>query len=436
MKNRRLIPLVLVIVMLMISITQTVFSATSDKGVYVIPIKGNVGPSMVSYVSDQIKKAESMNIDIVILDIDTLGGNLDSTLKIQEIIKNHNNEFKFYSFINNKAESAGVMISLLGDKIYMTEDATVGSASVIPYDEKTNSAWSSMLKAQAESKGKPSDIAKATADYNMEIKGVKEKGTLLNMTASEAKSLNFSDDTVNNIDDVIKKLEYRGDKVVIGDKDFKVILSEFISNPYISIALLLIGFILLITESFVPSFGILGTIGALCIGAYFLGNIFVGNTSWWALGILLLGVLLIIIELYIPGFGFFGVTGLVLVSVAIVMSAEDLTTGVMLMASCWIIGGLGVYILFKFGVKKGPLSKMILKSNMGSENYLPYDPKSMEGLLGKEGIANSMLRPAGTGIFDDQTLDIQSNGEFIKSGEKIKITKVEGNKIIVNRINN
>lgn len=327
------------------------------------------------------------------------------------------------------------MISLLGDKIFMTEDATVGSASVIPYDEKTNSAWSSMLKAQAEAKKKPGEIAKATADYNVVIKGVKEKGTLLNMTAKEAKSLNFSDDTAKDINDVVQKLGYKGSNIVIGEKDFKVMLSEVISNPYISIILLILGFIAIIAEIFVSSHGILGTLGTLSVGAYFLGNIFAGNTSWWALGFLILGIILSIIELYVPGFGVAGITGIVLISVSIVMTAEDLTTGLILMSLCWIIGGISVFLIFKYGIKKGPFSKMILKSSTSTEeNYLSYNPDETKDLLGKEGVSHSMLRPSGTGIFGDELLDIQSNGEFIKSGEKIKIIKIEGNKIVVKKI--
>lgn len=434
MKKRRILLSLTLVAVMLITFGQTIFAATSDKGVYVIPIRGNIGPSVESFISNQLKEAEKLNIDSVIFDINTLGGNVNSTLNIQEIVKDYSKKFKFYSFINNKAESAGVMISLLGDKIFMTNEATVGSASVIPYDEKTNSAWSSMLKAQAEAKGKPGDIAKATADYNMVIKDVKEKGTLLNMTAKEAIDLKFADSTAEDIDEVVKKLEYRGGKVVVAEKDFKVMLSDLISNPYISSLLLLVGIVLLVLELFIPSFGILGTLGSLSIGTYFLGNIFAGHTSWWALGILILGIILAIIEIHVPGFGIAGITGIILVSVSIVMAAETVQMGLVIMILAWIIVGICIYLLIKYGLNKGPFSKMILKSNTGSKEYLSYDPSSLEGLVGKEGVANSLLRPSGTGVFDGEVLDIQSNSEFIKKGEAIKIIKVEGNKIVVKKI--
>ncbi|KMT21650.1 NfeD family protein [Clostridium cylindrosporum] len=411
------------------------FAAASDKGVYVIPIKGDIGPSVETFVSNQLKKAEDLNIDIIVLDINTLGGKINSTLNLQETVKKYNSKFKFYSFINNKAESAGVMIALLGDKIFMTKDATIGSASVVPFDEKSNSAWSAMLKAQAESKGKPGSIAKATADYNIEIPGIKGKGTLLNMTSNDAIKLKFADGIASNITEVAKKVEYRGDKIIVAEKDFKVTLSEIISNQYVSILLLLLGIIALIAEMFIPSFGILGTLGATSIGVYFLGNIFAGNSTWWSLGIFVLGIILILIELGIPGFGAAGIGGLMLISISIVMSAETMKIGLFVMICSWLVAGIGIYVIIKYGFKRGLFSKVILKSNQEAKDFISYDIKKAEKLLGKEGVASSMLRPSGIAIIDGNTIDVQTNGDFIKEGTQIKVDKIEGNKIIVKKFN-
>ncbi len=433
-KPTRLFSLFFITTMILICNFKPAFAAASDKGVYVIPIKGNIGPSVENFVSSQLKKAESMNIDIIILDINTLGGKIDSTLKIQETVKNYSEKFKFYSFVNNKAESAGVMISLLGDKIFMTKDATIGSASVLPYDEKSNSAWSSMLKAQAESKNKPGDIAKATADYNIEIPNVKSKGTLLNMTANEAVKLGFADGVSESISEVAKKVEYRGDKIIIAERDFKVVLSDIISNNYVSMALLLIGILALVAEIFIPSFGILGTLGTTSIAVYFLGNVFAGHASWWSIGLLIIGAILVIIEVNIPGFGAAGIGGVILTSIAIVMSGETLKMGILTMILSWVIVGLSLFIVFKYGLSKGPFSKIILKSDQEADKFISYNAKEVNSLLGKEGIAKSMLRPCGAALIDDKVVDVQTLGEFIKEGSKIKVIKVEGNKIIVEGI--
>ncbi|MEG0371829.1 MAG: NfeD family protein [Clostridium sp.] len=435
MKKRSLIlSLILMIIVILTSIITVAQAAVSDKGVFVIPIKGDIGPSIETYVENQLIKAEELNVDIIILDINTLGGKIESTLKVQEIVKNYSSKYKIYSFINNKAESAGVMIALLGDKIFMTDDSTIGSASVIPFDEKINSAWSSMLKAQAESKSKPGNIAKATADYNIEIPKIKNKGTLLNMTAKEAVELKFADGIANNIDEVINKVEYRGDKIITAEKSFKVTLSEIISNPYVSMTLLLLGVIVLVAEIFVPSFGILGTLGTTSIAAYFLGNVFAGHASWWAVILFILGIILVIIELNVAGFGAAGAGGIMLMSIGIVMSAETMKVGLALMISSWVIGGICIYLLIKYGFDKGPFSKIILKLNQDDTKYVSYDINKLEKLLDKEGIAISPLRPSGTALIDGVNVDVQTLGVYLKESTTIKVIKVEGNKVFVKQI--
>ncbi|MEF9934285.1 NfeD family protein [Clostridium sp.] len=425
--------LIMLALTILIPSIQVVNGAISDKGVYVIPIKGDIGPSIEGFLSDQLKKAKESNIGTVILDINTLGGRVDSTLNIQETIKSYSNDFKFYSFINNKAESAGVMLALLGDKIFMTEDATIGSAAVVPYDEKVNSAWASMLKAQAESKGKPSDIARATADYNFVIKDVKDKGTLLNMSANEAIKYKFADGKASSIAQVINEVGYRGDKVIHAQKSFKVTLTEIISNPMVSTLLLLLGMTFLVAEIFIPSFGILGTLGATSIGAYFLGNVFAGHSSWWAVGLFLLGVILMIIEINIIGFGAAGIGGVILTSVGIVMSAETLKMGLVLMICSWVVIGIGVFLLLKYGLNKGPFKKVINSMNQDGEEYISYN-SSLNSLLGKEGVTVTKLRPSGEVNVDNEIYQMQSISRFIDKNKTVTVIKVEGNNIFVREV--
>ncbi|MEG2893352.1 MAG: NfeD family protein [Clostridium sp.] len=425
--------LIIVTLTLLIPSMKTVNAAVSDKGVYVIPIKGDIGPSIESFLSDQLKKAKESNIGTVILDINTLGGRVDSTLKIQEIVKSYNNDFKFYSFVNNKAESAGVMIALLGDKIYMTSDATIGSASVVPYDEKTNSAWSSMLKAQAESKGKPGDIARATADYNIEISGIKEKGTILNMSPSEAIKYGFADAKASSVAEVISDIGYRGDKVIYAEKSFKVTLTEIVSSQAISTILLLVGMVFLVSEIFIPSFGILGTLGTVSIATYFLGNVFAGNSSWWAVGLFSLGAVLMIIEFSIAGFGAAGIGGIVLASIGIVMSAETFKMGLFLMICSWVVIGIGLFLIIKYGLDRGPFKRVINSVNQDKDEYVSYD-SNLLNLMDKEGITITKLRPSGEVEVEGVVYQMQSISRFINKGEKVKVIKVEGNSIFVKEI--
>lgn len=403
-------------------------AASSDKGVYIIPVKGEIGPAVSSFISQNLKKAKELNCDIVIFDINTLGGKIKDTIEIQETVKSYTGVFRIYSFVNNKAESAGVMITLLGEKIYMTPDASIGSASVLPYDEKINSAWAGMLKGQAESMGRRGDIAQAMVDYDLTIPGIKEKGKLLNLTANSAKVYGYCDGIASNIDELVNST-YRGKRVFYADKDIKIKLSELVSNSYVATLLLLVGIVALIIEAFIPSFGIAGTIGLICIALYFIGNIFMGNTGWWALILFIVGIIFIAIEAAVPGFGVPGITGLVSLSVAIVLSARDLQGGLILLLAVLVVVIATIYILFKYGINSKLLSKIILRTEQKKENG--YEIVENLELSGTEGIAVTQLRPSGIGIFNGKRYDIQSEGEFIKKNSKIVVVKVEGNKIFV-----
>jgi membrane-bound serine protease (ClpP class) len=415
--------------LILYSAVPSAIRASSDKGIYIIPVKGEIGPAMTSFISDQLQKAKEVKSDIIVLDINTFGGRVSDTIKIQELVKEYRQNFVFYTFVNNKAESAGVMITLLGDKIYMTPDASIGSAAVIPYNEKSNSAWAAMLRGQAESKGRRGDIAQGTADYDMTINGIKGKGKLINLTSEEAIKLGYCDKVIKDVNELIKDSGYRGNTIIYGEKDTRHRIAEMISNSYVSALLLLIGIAALIIEAFVPSFGIAGTIGVVCVVLYFLGNIFTGNTGWWALIIFVLGMVFLIIEALIPGFGISGIAGLLGISTAIVISAGSLQSGLIMLLAAWVVVVVTVFILFKYGMNLGFLSKIILKTEQNKDKG--YKVNEFNEMLNKEGIALSQLRPSGVGDIEGKRYDIQTEGEFLKKGTHIVVSRVEGNKIFV-----
>ena len=145
--------------------------------------------------------------------------------------------------------------------------------------------------------------------------------------------------------------------------------------------------------------------------------------------LLLLGFTFIGIEMFIPGFGFFGITGIISLIAGIVLVANDFRSGI-IMAIIAII----VIVLMLF------IAMTILKSNRMRKTPIVLDNEMKDGflsssdleyLVGKEGIAGTDLKPSGKGVFDGVTFDILSEGTYIESGEKIVITKVTGNKLMV-----
>lgn len=334
-------------------------AVTSDKGVYIIPIKGEIGPAVLSFVSNEFKTAKDLNCEIVILDLDTAKGRLKDIIKIQEIIMSKRNSFKIYSYIKNKTESAGVMIALSSHKIYMAKDATIGNAFLFSTNNYNISVWNSLLKNQAESTGRRGDIALSMADYNTSIPNLKKKGELLNLTAKQAKEFGYCDGVVNNIDELINSV-YRGKRIFYAQKDIKVKLSEIISNPYYAMLLLLFGITSILLESSIKSYKILGTLGILSISIYFIGNILSGNTNWWTFILFISNLILLSVKSYYKKYKFIDIFGFVCLSVSILFS-RDLWQGIIFLSASIIVYIINSYIIIKYINQSELLANIILK---------------------------------------------------------------------------
>jgi membrane-bound ClpP family serine protease len=144
----------------------------------------------------------------------------------------------------------------------------------------------------------------------------------------------------------------------------------------------------------------------------------------------ILGLLLLVVEMFIPGFGIAGGSGLVMLIVGIILTARSLFEAMVMVVILLLLIALVLTFVLR-SVKRGKLSKkLVLWSAAKHENGFSANADAT-ALLGKEGAALTILRPAGTGEFDGQRLDVVSEGGFIDRGTKIKIVKTEGRRIVV-----
>jgi len=147
----------------------------------------------------------------------------------------------------------------------------------------------------------------------------------------------------------------------------------------------------------------------------------------------IIGLLLLVVEMFIPGFGFAGGTGLVLLILGIILTART-PFEAFVMVTILLLLTAGALAIILRSAKKGKLSrKLILWSAAKHEDGFSSS-SDMSALSGKEGIALTVLRPAGSGEFLGQRLDVVTDGTFIEKGKKIKIIRVEGRRILVESI--
>lgn len=160
---------------------------------------------------------------------------------------------------------------------------------------------------------------------------------------------------------------------------------------------------------------------------------FLTSIELWQAIILVAGLALIIVEMFHPGFGAPGITGTILVVLAIVVIVKTFIEALILIII--ILAVLGVALsLVLHSATKGRLSKTLILSDSLKKESGFIGTEDLEYFLGKEGVAITVLRPAGTADFDGVKLDVVSESEFIQKDSKIRIIKVEGRRIVVRQI--
>ncbi len=409
-------------------------SPALEAAVHFIPLHGNVDPGMASFLSRALNDAREEGAELVIVEIDTFGGLVDSGIKIRDLLVNF--ELPLIAFINHRAWSAGALIALGADEIYMIEGSSIGAAETRPLEEKFISALRSEFAATAERRGRDPDIARAMVDADIEIEGIIERGKLLSLSAGEAEELGFIEGQVSGLSQLLDKLGYSQADLFQAERTILERLAGIITNPYVSILLLSIGIIGLVGEAMVPGFGVSGTAGVLGLGLFFTGYLVEGYAGLGMLVLFLAGLVLIAIELFIiPGFGITGIGGITAIVASLFFIFPDSQTAFRIIAAVLAISVIGSVILIKiFGTSKFWNKISLKQSETVEEGYV--SSRSDRDLAGLEGRAITPLRPAGTAEIEGDRIDVVSEGGFVDRNAAIRVIRVEGSRIIVREIDN
>ena len=424
------VKMTLFIFLIVILLTKFGFADTQNE-VYVIPIKGEINKASYGFLKESIDKAYNEGADAIIFEIDTYGGLIDQAESIKNLIIS--SPIPTISYVNNKAESAGVLITIAAEKVVMSKTATIGSAETIPNTEKILSMWRSLLRDVAQFRGRDYEIIEAMADKDIAIDGIIEKGKLINLTSEEAVAYGIADLAADDYNEILQYFNLANAKITNINESFQMKLTKYISSPYISSLLLSLGFVGLVVEILTPGFGIGGTVSIISFGLYFGGNILAGHSQWTSLALFVTGLVLLVIAGIIPGFGLPEISGIVLVLVGTVLAMDSLSVALVSLSTAIIITTITTIVLMKLGFRSKMFNKIVLNTNHQSEKgYLSSDSKSE--YLDKEGISLTELRPAGFIIIDEIKLDALSEDGFISRDTPIIVARVEGSKIFVRRV--
>lgn len=147
----------------------------------------------------------------------------------------------------------------------------------------------------------------------------------------------------------------------------------------------------------------------------------------------LAGVIMLIVEAFMPGFGVPGISGIILLLAGVAMTWYEYGAMVGLGTTVAVLALVGVAISVSLkSASSGRLSKSDLILN--DTETPPSENADMQLLVGKEGVVKNTLRPVGTAEFDCGKLHVTSDGEYVSEGQKVRIVRVEGTQIFVNKI--
>lgn len=208
---------------------------------------------------------------------------------------------------------------------------------------------------------------------------------------------------------------------------------EFLTDPIIVTVLLSIAGIGIVLELFSSKFGVAGFIGVLALIIFFYGHFQAGLAGYGTLLLFVAGILLIFLEFFLPGAisGTLGVSALIF---SLFLAGEDgIQMGVSILIAIFL-SVLVFFIMIKIFNKKLVLfNKMVLSESAKKEDGYVSNINRTD-LLGKEGIALTILRPSGTVIINNERVDVVSEGGFIEQNAVVKVIKVEGARIVVREL--
>ena len=148
---------------------------------------------------------------------------------------------------------------------------------------------------------------------------------------------------------------------------------------------------------------------------------------------LLTGLGFVIFEMFHPGFGAPGIIGAILLIASVLLYAKSpLQALIMIIIIMAILGVALTFVLVS--ATKGHLARNLVLYESLDKNDSYSNAEDLEYLVDKEGFALTVLRPSGTADFDGVLLDVVTEGSFLPKESKIKIVKVEGNRIVVREL--
>lgn len=436
------------------------------KRVYVFAIRDEIGKPSMRVFREAFREAAEWKADIMLLHLNTYGGLLNIADSMRTRILN--SQVPVLAFVDNQAISAGALISIACDSIYMRPGGNIGAATVVDQTggalpDKYQSFMRATMRSTAESHGKDTvitgndtlirwhrdpRIAEAMVDPRVVAEGIDDSTKVLTFTAEEAVANHYCEGLASSIPEVlalagISNYELNEYKPSALDR-----LIGFLLSPIVQSILIIVMIGGVYFEMQAPGIG-LPLFAALTAALLYFSPLYLeGLAQHWEILLFFAGVVLMVLEIFvIPGFGVAGISGIVLMVTGLTLSLIDNisfrfegTQGMHELSSALFTVVVSVFISFVlalFGSKRFARSKRISALALdavqqSAEGYVSIDP-SQKAMIGKTGIAYTVLRPSGRIEVEGRLFDARADIGYIEKGEPVRVIRDEAGQLYVVR---
>ena len=439
---------------------------SEDPKVYLIPVRQEIFHPQLFLLRRGVEQAIAADADAVVLLMDTPGGRVDVMREMVNSIIDLG--IPTYTLVEDEAISAGAIIALATDHVYMTPRSTIGDAMPIMMGqelgeaerEKIESYMDAVVRSIAQAKGREEMLIRAMVRRNLEYKledgtVISKEGEILTLTNQEAERILpdgiplLSEGTVEDLDNMLNRIGL-GDaeriELLPSTADDLALWITRISPILISIALLLF-----YIEIQSPGIGWAGGLAALFFIIVVFGHNVAGLAGMEDLVLIGIGLTLIIVEIFVlPGFGIAGISGIICLVWGLIQAMSirypgnpgefegfdnlgNISGAVTNTGLSVIFTAIGVTILMRTLTENSLFGKrLVLASTLGDvEAPDTVSRSALDELIGQEGRAVTPLTPSGTVDLNGKEHDALSDAEFVEAGSAVNVVAVRNGRIIV-----
>lgn len=434
------------------------------KEAYMLRLDDEIGSRTWRYTREALNHATERNSDLIIVHLNTYGGSVVHADSIRTALLNYPRPV--VAFVDNNAASAGALIALACDSVYMRSGASMGAATVVngadgaAMPDKYQSYMRAMMRATAEHHGRINHgpdslswrrdplIAEAMVDTRVIVPGLIDSTRVLTFTADEAIRWHYADGKAESVSELLSHLDAADYTVQEYQPTWLDHLIGFFTNPAVQAILIMIIVGGIYMELHSPGVGFPSAAAIIAAVLYFLPLYITGIASSWIILIFVAGIILIVLEMFVvPGFGVTGITGIACICVAIILglieyytfSLTHVDSGAIWSSVLTFIVGVilaigAVWYLTSSHSPKWVRRHMDLTQSLKVEDGFIGVDMSPTYYIGFEGTATTDMRPAGKVEIDGKILDAVAMYGFIYAGTRVRVEKYENAQIYVKEV--